>query len=275
MPISKIQRCCDIITSKTDIKPQIGLILGSGLGEVAQQITAATSFPYAQLPGFPISHVEGHKGQLIIGYMGKMPIACLQGRAHFYEGVSADALKTQIRTLKYLGCKALIITNAAGYLHSDIKLSSLMLITDHINFQGTNPLIGPNDDEIGPRFFPMTNAYNHELRQLVLQVAAKLGISLATGVYLGVTGPMFETPAEIQAFRRLGADAVGMSTIAEVIVARHCGLDVIAISAITNLAAGLSTTELNHEETLRHGQIAGKDLERLLLALVDVIKYED
>jgi len=262
-------QCCEIIQAKIKVTPKIGIILGSGLGGIAEKITNQTNFAYSELPGFPVSSVEGHSGQLIIGELGKNSVACLQGRAHFYEGITAEAIKTMVRTLKCLGCTTVIITNAAGYLHSDIQPGSLMLITDHINFQGTNPLIGPNDDEFGSRFYPMTNAYNHGLQQQMIQTANNLDINLVTGIYISVTGPMYETPAEIQAFRKLGADAVGMSTVAEVQVARHCGLKVVAISAITNLAAGLSKVALSHEETLHHGKLAAKDLERLILGFLE------
>lgn len=269
------QQCCDIIKTKTDVRPQIGLILGSGLGDIANNITQPTQFAYAELPGFPVSSVEGHQGQLILGYMGATAVACLQGRAHLYEGTSPEKIKTMVRTLKCLGCTTVIITNAAGYLHPDVKPGSLMAINDHINFQGTNPMIGPNDDEFGPRFFPMTNAYDTELRKMILAAASEQDIPMTSGVYVGVTGPMFETPAEIQAFRQLGADAVGMSTIAEVIVARHCGLKVAALSAITNLAAGLSSVDLSHEETLRNGRIAAQALERLLLTLMEKLSSDN
>lgn len=263
------QLCTDLIMTTTAIKPKVGLILGSGLGSMAEQLTDKSIFPYEILPGFPVSSVEGHQGQLVIGHLGSTAIACLQGRAHLYEGTSPEGIKTMVRTLKCLGCTTVIITNAAGYLHPDVQPGSLMLITDHINFQGTNPLIGPNDDDFGPRFPPMTNAYDHDLQKRTIKAASELNIKLATGTYVGVTGPMFETPAEIQAFRKLGADAVGMSTVAEVIVARHCGLNVLAISVITNLAAGLSGEDLTHDDSLHFGKIAALDLERLLLKVTE------
>ena len=269
MGTSTPKRCCDTIRKLAPtIRPRIGLILGSGLGGIAEQITNAISIPYHELPGFPISRVEGHAGQLLIGDFNGVPVACLQGRAHLYEGTQGEAIKTMIRTLKLLGCESLIITNAAGTLHSDVKPGTLMLISDHINFQGQNPLIGLNDEEFGPRFFPMDNAYDHGLRQEITEVAETGNITIATGVYISVTGPMFETPAEIHAFRHLGADAVGMSTVSEVIVAKHCGLKVAAISAITNLAAGMSEEEISHNGTLEFGQIAAKDLQNLLTKLM-------
>ena len=264
------QQCCDYIHKNYSIQaPKVGLILGSGLGGIAARIQQATTISYADLPGFPQSAVDGHAGQLHCGILGNTPIACLQGRAHVYEGTSGHSIKQMIRTLKLLGCEKLIVTNAAGSLHSDVRPGSLMLINDHINFQIQNPLIGPNDDEFGPRFVDMSSAYDHTLRQTLRKTAEANNIKTSTGVYIGVTGPMFETPAEIHAFRTLGADAVGMSTVAEVIVARHCGLKVAAISAITNLAAGMSEEELTHEGTLTHGQIAAKDLQQLLVKFLE------
>lgn len=247
-----------------DFTPRIGLVLGSGLGKVVDEIIPTQVIDYAELPGFPISTVKGHSGSFLLGTLHGTPIACLQGRSHLYEGTDPMKTKTWIRTLKLLGCSMLLLTNAAGSLHPDIKPGSLMMLTDHINFQFTNPLIGPNDEEFGPRFFAMNNAYDFKLRESLGIIARELNIRLAEGVYLATTGPMYETPAEIRAYRTLGADAVGMSTAAEVIVARHCGLRVAAISAITNLAAGMSDIYPSHEETLEHAAIAVRDLSRII-----------
>lgn len=249
--------------------PCIGLVLGSGLGKVTSDIVPIQTIDYSELPGFPISTVVGHSGSFLLGTLKGVPIACLQGRTHLYEGTDPAKIKTWIRTLKLLGCNTLLLTNAAGSLHPDIKPSSLMMLTDHINFQLTNPLVGPNDEEFGPRFLAMNNAYDFQLRAHLSAAAEALNIRLAEGVYLGTTGPMYETPAEIRAFRTLGADAVGMSTVAEVIVARHCGLRVAAISAITNLAAGMSDIYPSHEETLHCAAIAAHDMTQLIAGFVE------
>lgn len=259
---------------KPNFTPQVGLILGSGLGELADQITTATDIPYTEIPGFPTSHVKGHASRLVLGKLGNMPIACMQGRVHGYEGAKEDAFKIFIRTLKLLGCHTLIITNASGSLRANVNPGQLMLITDHINLQHTNPLIGPNDENFGSRFFPMDNAYDVTLRKRFHQIAKMSEILLAEGVYVGVTGPSFETPAEIRAFRSLGGDAVGMSTIPEVIIARHCGLRVAAIAAITNLAAGMSEEELSHEHTLHFAHIAAKNMSKLIINALESLYHD-
>lgn len=252
-----------------NFKPTLGLILGSGLGAFADKIEQAKIIPYQNLPGFSQCSVEGHHGELHLGWLSGIPIACLKGRAHYYEGNSNEVLQTMIRTLKSLGVETLLITNAAGSLRFDMKPGELMLISDHINFQFNNPLVGPNDSTFGPRFIGMEDAYDPNLRQQFLTIAKQLNIKLTEGVYLGVLGPSFETPAEIRAFRILGADAVGMSTVAEVILAKHCGMKVTAISAITNMAAGLSEEKLTHEGTLKTAGQATHDLSHLLLTFME------
>ena len=254
--------------SKPDFTPKIGIILGSGLGPLAQQIEDATTIPYTQLPGFPKCAVAGHGGNLHLGMLRGTPVVCLEGRAHVYEG-NIEVIKTLIRTLKLLGCELLIATNAAGSLRKEVGTGSLMLITDHINFQFTNPLIGPNDEKFGERFVAMENVYDLDLRKKLSTIAQRLNIELPEGVYLAVSGPSFETPAEIHAFRTLGADAVGMSTIPEAIIARHCGLKVLAISAITNLAAGMNPETLSHEQTLRAAKLSVDKLITLLLTFIE------
>jgi len=254
-----------------NFKPKFGLILGSGLGSLAELIENPSVISYGDLPGFPISTVAGHAGQMVLGYLQGVPVVCLQGRAHWYEGVESEKVKTLVRTIKLLGAENLMLTNAAGSLRMDVGPGRLMLITDHINLQGKNPLIGPNDEEFGPRFFAMDDAYNPELRKRLVQVAAENKIDLAQGIYIGVLGPCFETPAEIRAFKTLGADAVGMSTVPEVIVARHCGLKVATISAITNYAAGMSEEEITHEGTLHYGKIAARDMSRLLVRFFEAL----
>jgi xanthosine phosphorylase len=260
---------------KPNFTPKIGLILGSGLGSFAEQIKDPIIIPYYKLPGFHHCTVEGHVGNLHLGTINNLPIACLQGRPHIYEGIFPEVVKTLVRTLKLIGCEILFLTCAAGSLREEVPAGSLMLITDHINLQFINPMVGPNDEEFGPRFFSMENAYDPKLRQQLLIIAQNLNIKLAQGTYIGLSGPCFETPAEIKAYRTMGADSVGMSTVPEVIVARHCGLKVAAISAITNLAAGMNPQALSHEETLQNAKLGTEDLSRLLLAFLEELKHAE
>jgi xanthosine phosphorylase len=259
---------------KPNFIPKIGLILGSGLGDVAKQITDVTIIPYSTIPGFPICRVEGHAGQMFLGKLQGVPIVCLQGRAHWYEGTSSTVIQTLIRTLKLLGCEFLILTNSSGSLRPELTPGNLMEITDHINLQGKNPLVGENDDEFGPRFVPMENAYDLELRTILQATAKKLQIPLAQGIYLGVLGPSFETPAEIRYFQTMGCSALGMSTVPEVIVARHCDLKVVGISLITNFAAGLSSDAVTHDRTLSGAKLGLANLIRLLIAFVENFGHE-
>ncbi len=249
-------------------KPTVAIVLGSGLADLADQIENPISIPYADIPEFPQSTVEGHTGRLVAGLLGGKPVICMQGRFHYYEGHSFEKIAVPLRSFKAIGCDQVILTNAAGSLKEDMGPGSIMLITDHINFSGFNPLIGANDDSIGPRFLDLTQAYDREIGERVEKAALKSGLTLYRGTYIWVSGPTFETPAEIRAQRTLGADAVGMSTVPEVIVARHCGLKVCAISTITNLAAGLSATNLSHDETLEQGKLAAKRLTTLLQDLL-------
>jgi xanthosine phosphorylase len=245
--------------------PRLGIILGSGLGAVAEALEDAVAIPYTELPDFPQPSVHGHAGSLALGTLSGVPVACLQGRRHVYEGGDPGAMRGPVRALKAAGAEALFVTNAAGSLDADVGPGSLMAISDHVNMLGVNPLTGPNDDEVGPRFPSLRDAYDPELRQLLRDAAAVLGVALAEGVYLATSGPSFETPAEIRAFRTLGADAVGMSTVPEVILARHAGLRVVAVSAITNLAEGMGGEALSHEQTLRYANAAAGDLTRLII----------
>jgi xanthosine phosphorylase len=231
---------------------------------LADRIEDATAIPYSELPGFPEPGVEGHAGRLVLGRFGGVPVACLQGRVHLYEGQPPRAVQTLVRTLKVMGCEILLVTNAAGSLRLDVEPGSLMMIEDHINLQPTNPLVGPNDDDFGPRFPPMAGAYDADLRGELRSAASDLGITLHEGIFVACLGPNFETPAEIRAFQALGGDSVGMSVVPEVIVARHCGLRVAAISVLTNLAAGLTFDELSHEQTLHYANLAADDLGRLI-----------
>ena len=248
------------------LAPRAALVLGSGLGSIADRIARPIAIAYDDIPGFPRPSVEGHVGRLVLGEFGGLPVACLQGRVHLYEGAAPRDLRHYIRTLKVLGCEALVLTNAAGSLRREAGAGSLMLITDHINLQPVNPLSGPNDDEFGPRFPALDEVYDSALRAQLHAVAQDSGLTLHDGVYLALLGPSFETPAEIRAYARLGADAVGMSTVPEAIVARHCGLRVAAISAITNLAVGLGDTPLSHEQTLAVAKQCAGDMQRLLAA---------
>jgi purine-nucleoside phosphorylase len=231
--------------------PRVGLMLGSGLGELAERLDERVEIPYGELPGFHAGGLAGHAGALVLGRLADQPVVIFSGRWHVYEGIEASAITTPIRTLKVLGVEILVLTNAAGSLRPEAGPGSLVCISDHINLMGFNPLVGPNDDEAGPRFPSLRDAYDRELRARLHAAADALGTELHDGVYLAVTGPAFETPAEIRAFRTLGADLVGMSTVPEVIAARHAGLRVVAVSAVTNLAEGMGGGELSHDQTLR------------------------
>jgi xanthosine phosphorylase len=260
-----IDRSAALIRARAGTEaPRLAIILGSGLGSVARAITDPVTVPYAELPGFPLSRVVGHDNRLVLGRLGGLNVACLEGRTHFYEGAGADVMAVPIRALQRAGIATLLLTNAAGSLRPEVGAGRLMLISDHINFQPGNPLIGPNDESYGPRFPSLRDAYDPVLRLRLKTVAGRLGIDLAEGVYLAYSGPSFETPAEIRAFRILGADAVGMSTVAEVILARHCGVRVSAVSVITNLAEGLVEEPLSHQQTLAMAERASGDLGRLV-----------
>ncbi len=260
----------DIIRArKPGFEPRVALILGSGLGVLAEQMTDAVSISFADLPGFPISTVHGHAGELVLGKLAGMPVVCLKGRAHFYEGYGPGVMISAVRTLKLLGCELMFATNAAGSLRPEVDAGSLVQITDHINGLPGSTMVGPNDDRFGPRFFSMSNAYDREIRELVKATAQEKGITLHEGVYVCYPGPNFETAAEIRAFRTLGADIVGMSTVPEVVAARHCGLKVTGVSVITNLAEGLSPFQLSHEQTLKYAAIGARDLVALIPAFLE------
>ncbi len=244
--------------------PKIGMILGSGLSSLADQIANPVTIPFQAIPGLQSGAVAGHASLLVMGMLGDVPVVCLRGRLHLYEGVSYTSICTLIRIVKKMGANALVITGAAGSMHENMGAGELMMITDHINFHPGNPLVGANDETIGPRFVSMEDAYDPVLQEIMLATAKRLNISLHEGVYLSTLGPSFETPAEIRAFKQWGADAVGMSVVPEVIAARHCGLRVAGVAAITNLAAGLSTEKVTHEGTLRFGEIAARKMTKLL-----------
>lgn len=252
-------------------KPQIAIILGSGLGALADSIKDAIFINYSDIEGFPQSTVQGHNGRLIIGNLAGKEVLCMQGRFHIYEGHSPQSINTIIKAFQLLGIKNLIVTNAAGSLRKSIAPGELMLITDHINLSGTNPLIGPNDDRFGTRFPSMADAYSLEYRKKIIKTAKSLKIKLKQGIYLWTLGPNFETKAEIQMFRKLGADVVGMSTVPEVICAVHSGMKVVGISVITNYGTGMPKNSPNHEETLSEGQKAATNLSKLLTAFIGEI----
>lgn len=251
-------------------KVDVGLILGSGLGELAEEIENPIVIPYSDIPKFPVSTVEGHAGQLVYGNLGGKKVLALQGRFHYYEGYSMDTVTFPVRVMSVLDTKSLIVTNAAGGVNNNFNPGTLMLITDHINYFGTNPLIGPNDKEIGPRFPDMTQAYDPDYQNIIKDVAVELNIPLQTGVYFGMTGPTYETPAEINFIKAVGGDAVGMSTVPEVIVARHAGIKVAGISCITNLAAGMGP-ELNHEEVIEVSARIRSSFKELIAKVLEKI----
>ena len=254
--------------------PRIGIVLGSGLGAVADAVTEAVRIPFGEIPHFPQSTVAGHSGQMVLGRVNEVPVAVMQGRVHFYEGYSPQQVTFPVRVLERLGVDILILTNAAGGIRPGLAVGQLMLIADHINMLGFNPLTGPNELRFGAergaglRFFDMTEAYDLRLRELAWRVAQEQHLQLDEGVYLAVSGPSFETPAEIRAFQRLGADLVGMSTVPETIVARHMGLRVLGFSCVTNLAAGMGGTPLSHEEVFEAGHRVEKQLAGLIAGVI-------
>jgi purine-nucleoside phosphorylase len=250
MDIEKITNAVTFLKTNYKQKPKLGLILGSGLGVLADEIKNPVKIPYREIPDFPISTVAGHAGQLVFGLLEGVEVVAMQGRFHYYEGYSFDKVTFPVRVMKGLGVETLIVTNAAGGINENFAPGDLMLISDHINNMGSNPLIGPNDDQLGVRFPDMSEAYSKELRELAKEKAVQLNFNVKEGVYVAFTGPTYETPAEIRAFRILGADAVGMSTVPEVIVARHSGIKVLGISCITNMAAGILDQPLSHEEVI-------------------------
>ena len=263
-----------VLAERGRAAPRVGVVLGSGLGAVADAVEDAVVVGYEELPGFPRPSVAGHAGRVVLGFVGDVPVAVLQGRAHLYEGGDAEALRAPVRALRGAGAEVLVLTNAAGSLRREVGPGRLMAITDHINMTGFNLLIGPNDESIGPRFPALRDAYDPGLLESLRDSAAALGIDLAEGVYLAVSGPSFETRAEIRAYRSLGADAVGMSTVQETILACHCGLRVAAVSVITNLAEGMSDERLSHEQTLRSAESGAGDLAHLLLEFIPRIGSE-
>ena len=258
----------NFVRTRCQLEPKIAIVLGSGLGAYADHLTDATRIPYSDIPHFPASTAAGHKGELIIGKDNGVAIAVMSGRFHLYEGYTAHQIVSGIRLFADLGIKRVILTNAAGGINPQYVPGALVLISDHINLQGTNPLVGPNDERIGPRFPDMTEAYAPHLRVLAKQAAAELSLEVFEGVYAALLGPSYETPAEIRFLRTIGADLVGMSTAAETIAANHLGMEVIGISCVTNLAAGLSGEKLNHVEVLEIGRSVSDKFLTLIRTLL-------
>jgi purine-nucleoside phosphorylase len=266
--INSIDAAVAYIRSKTAIQPAAGVILGSGLGHLVESIDAETVIPYSEIPGAKASTVVGHSGRMVFGHAGKLPVVVMQGRVHFYEGYAMDEVMFLSRVIGRLGIKQLIVTNAAGGVNASYVAGDLMLISDHINLMGLNPLRGPNVDELGTRFPDMTEAYPESLRAIARGVAKEQQLALKEGVYLALSGPTYETPAEIRAFRVLGADAVGMSTVPEVIAMSHMGIPVLGISCITNMAAGILNQKLTHQEVMDTTQRVGKQFVDLVLGVL-------
>jgi purine-nucleoside phosphorylase len=268
---ARAQAAARYIQSRTALRPKLGLVLGSGLGDFADQVEGRISIAYSEIPNFPLSTVVGHPGKLVLGTIGDVPVAVMQGRVHAYEGYSMREVAFPTRVLSLLGVERLIVTNAAGGINTTYGQGAIVAISDHINLTGDNAVLGPNEARFGQRFFDMSHAYSPALRQLARKEAAKQGWELGEGVYLAVLGPSYETPAEIRAFRTLGADLVGMSTVHEVIVARHMGIEVLGLSVVTNMAAGVLDQPINHEEVMETGRRIAAQFTDLLTAVIPQI----
>lgn len=266
---TKIKEAANYILQRTKVNPEMGLILGSGLGAIADEIEDAEYYPYNEIPYFPISTVEGHAGRLVIGTLEGKKVIAMQGRFHYYEGYKMEEVTFPVRVMKFLGISKLIVTNAAGAVNTEYNPGDLMLIKDHLNLSGDNPLMGRNLDKFGTRFPDMSNAYDKDLREKVKSIAKNINISLREGVYACMSGPTYETPSEVKMVRVLGGDAVGMSTVPEVIVAVHSGIKVLGISCMTNMAAGILEQPLNHEEVV---ETSAKVREKFINLMKNVIK---
>jgi purine-nucleoside phosphorylase len=267
-PFTLADAAARFIQARTPLRPKIGVVLGSGLGAFADSLSDAVGVPFAEIPNFPCSTAIGHAGRMVVGRAGSVPLAAMQGRVHCYEGYSAQQVTFPIRVFGRMGVRAVILTNAAGGINLSYSQGALVLIRDHINLQGVNPLAGANDERFGVRFPDMTRAYAPEYRALAREEAEKLNIELQEGIYVALLGPSYETPAEIEYLRRIGADLVGMSTVAEVIAARHMNLKVLAISCVTNMAAGILDRPLSHEEVMETGERVKSKFEALLRAVL-------
>jgi purine-nucleoside phosphorylase len=264
----RAEHAARIIRSRTTESPRVAIVLGSGLGGFADDFDEPVGIPYEEIPGFARSTAEGHAGRLVIGKIDQVPLVAMQGRVHFYEGYSLEQVTFPIRAFKLLGIKTLILTNAAGGVNVQLTQGALMVLSDHVNLMGDNPLRGPNDPRFGPRFPDLTSAYSPELQEIAVEEAKALGVEIRRGIYAALAGPSYETPAEIHLLRALGADAVGMSTVPEVIVARQMNIEVLGISCITNMAAGISDQPINHEEVMATGVRVGETFTQLLRRVV-------
>lgn len=265
---ARAMEAANYIRSVTQLQPRLGLVLGSGLGDFADNVQDAAVVPYSEIPNFPVSTVPGHSGRLVVGKIKDIPVVVMQGRVHAYEGYSMGEVTFPTRVLGLLGIQRLIVTNAAGGINSSYGQGAIVALSDHINLTGSNAVAGPNEPRFGPRFFDMTHAYSPVLRKLAQDEAARQGWKLVEGVYLAVFGPSYETPAEIRAFRTLGADLVGMSTVHEVIAARHMGIEILGLSVVTNMAAGVLDQPINHEEVMETGRRIAGQFTDLLTALI-------
>ena len=260
-----------IIRARTTVEPRIAVVLGSGLGGFADDFEEPVASPYDEIPGFSRSTAQGHAGRLVIGKIDGIPVLAMQGRLHYYEGYALDEVTFPVRTFGLLGIKTLVLTNASGGINVQLSQGALMVISDHLNLMGVNPLRGPNDERFGPRFPDMSAVYSPELQELVVEEAKAIGIEVRRGIYGALSGPSYETPAEIHLLRNLGADAVGMSTVPEAIVARHMGLEVLGISCITNMAAGISDEPINHEDVMATGDRVRETFTELLRRVISAI----
>lgn len=269
---AQIQEAAQYIRSVTDTVPEVGLILGSGLGILADLVQDAVTIAYQDIPHFPQSTVEGHAGELLIGTIEERPVVLMKGRFHMYEGYGPELTAFPVRVMQAIGVKQLLVTNAAGGVNTSYKPGDLMLISDHLNMTGRNPLIGPNDNQLGVRFPDMTEAYSKRLRAIAKEVAANQGFTFQEGVYAGLLGPNYETPAEIRMLRTCGADAVGMSTVSEVLVARHAGLEVLGISCISNMAAGILDQPLSHDEVMETAEQVKEHFLKLVVGIIPAIR---
>lgn len=267
----KLQTCLASIREKTDFKPEVALILGSGLGDYADGIQIETTMDYTEIEGFPVSTVTGHKGRFVFGYVGNVPVVIMQGRVHYYEGYPMSDVVLPTRLMGLLGAKKLLLTNAAGGINENFRPGDFMMLTDHIATGVPSPLIGPNLDELGPRFPDMSEVYSHRIQDVIRNAASECEIDLKEGVYVQLTGPNYETPAEVRMCKIWGGDAVGMSTACEAMAARHMGMEIGGISCITNLAAGISKEKLDHKEVQETADRVSKDFKRLVTKIIETI----
>jgi purine-nucleoside phosphorylase len=259
------------IRERSSLEPRVGVVLGSGLGGLADELEDRVEIPYSEIPGWPVSTAVGHAGVLVLGSLGGVPVAVLRGRAHLYEGIGAERVVFGVRVLGALGIRSLVVTNAAGGINLDFRPGQIVLISDHVNLQGASALVGPNDESLGPRFPDMSDAYDPDFRARAREAAAGLGLDVCEGVYAAWLGPQFETPAEIRFMRAVGGDLAGMSTVQEVIAARHLGIRVLGISVVTNMAAGVLPEKIDHEAVLEIGARAAGSLTALLRELVPTL----